>query len=162
MKQKNLSLWLKALIILALLCGVVIYGIYVPNTANMLVNLYRDYDEVVWAYVPMLVFIEGTLLPCLAALVLAWSIATEIGRDNSFCHKNARSMMIIAILAAADVVYFRVGMIVFSLLGAMSGPLWMYSFSSDIVGFAISVCAAVLSHLIRKAALLKEENDMTV
>lgn len=159
MKQKTLSLWLKSLIILALIFGALIYGLYVPLIAH---EMRGTYPELAWAYRPMLIFLEGTLIPCLAALGLAWSIASEIGCDNSFSHKNARSMMVIAILAAADVVYFRGGMIVFAILGASSGPVLLMSFLADVVGLAISVCAAVLSHLIKKAAFLKEENDLTV
>lgn len=159
MTQKNLSRWLKAVIIVGVLVGVGVYGWFVPMAAQE----YRaSYPEFAWAYPPFLAFILGTGLPCFASLFFAWKIAAEIGRDNSFSRINAKHMKVIAILALCDVIYFRVGLIVFALLGASSAPILITTVFIDIAGLAISVCSAALSHLILKAAVMREENDMTI
>ena len=159
MTQKNLSYWLKAVIITALMVGIGVYGFFVPQFAES----YRDaYDGLSSFYMPMLIFLTGTGVPCFASLIFAWKIASQIGRDNSFCRENAESMKVIAILALADVIYFRVGMIIFAVVDITTVPMLFMTFLLDIAGLAISVCSAALSHLILKAAMLREENDLTI
>ena len=46
--------------------------------------------------------------------------------------------------------------------GAMSGPALILSVLVGTVGVIIALCAGALSHLILKAAVLREENDLTV
>jgi len=159
MTQKNLSYWLKAVILVAAMVGAWVYGFFVPEIAGS----YRDaYGEYAKFYLPMLIFITGTGVPCFASLVFAWNIASRIGMDNSFCRENAVSMKVIAILALADVIYFRIGLIIFAFLNISSAPMFFLTLFLDIVGLAISVCSAALSHLILKAAMLREENDLTI
>ena len=49
-----------------------------------------QYPELAWLVTPGLVAVSVSVIPIIIALVLFWKICTEIGRDNSFCHKNAR------------------------------------------------------------------------
>lgn len=160
MSQKTLSYWLKAVIIAAALVGVWLYGLIVPMVASSI----REVGD--HLYMPVLLFLLGTGLPCFASLLFAWKVASEIGRDNSFSRINAHCMKIISALALGDVLYFTIGMIVMVMVHHEAFlwffPLCMFSAFLIIAGLAISICSAALSHLILKAAVLREENDMTI
>ncbi len=160
MTQKTFSNLLKAVIVLAFLCCAVVYALYVPAIAQEAADNFAEFSSL---YVPALLFVELTALPILAALVLAWRIADAIGQDNSFCRANASRMKAISLLALGDVVYFWVGLAVFAFgWGAASGPETILAILIGSAGIILSVCAGALSHLILKAAQLREENDLTV
>lgn len=160
MSQKTLSYWLKAVIVVVALLGVWLYGFLVPLIAEAV-----DYYETS-VYFPVLVFLMGTGVPCFASLVFAWRVASEIGRDNSFSRINAKCMKIISFLALGDVIYFVLGTIIMFFWHRETVlwlfPLAMFWMFLIIAGLAISVCSAALSHLILKAAVLREENDLTI
>ena len=99
MTQKTFSNLLKAVIILAFLCVAVVYALYVPAVAD---ECRTSYPELASLYLPALIFIELTAAPVLAAFVLSWFIARDIGRDQSFTRVNARRMKAISFLALAD------------------------------------------------------------
>ena len=160
MTQKTFANLLKAVIVLALFCCAIVYILYVPAIAREAAD---SYAELAALYVPALVFVELTALPILLALVLAWQIAHAVGQDNSFCRANASRMKAISLLALGDVVYFWIGIAVFGFgWGAASGPEFILAVLIGSAGIILSVCAGALSHLILKAALLREENDLTV
>lgn len=159
MTQKNLSLWLHGVILTAAACVLLVYLWLLPGVTY---DLASEYHAAAFLYYPALFFLEGTALPILSALVFAWLIAREIGRDNSFSRKNAEFMKVIAGLALGDVVYFQLGVLVFAVCGILHPSVFIAVFLLDCVGLAISVCAAALSHLILKAAVIREENDLTV
>ena len=160
MTQKTFSNLLKAAILLAFLCCAAVYGLYVPAIADEARTCDASLSSL---YLPCLIFVELTALPILAAFVLAWQIASEIGRDNSFSRANASRMKAISFLALGDVAYFWIGIVVFWFaFNAKSGPLLILTFLVGAAGVIVSVCAGALSHLILKAAVLREENDLTV
>ena len=160
MTQKTFANLLKTAILLAFLCTAAVYVLYLPAVADETRTVAASLSSL---YLPCLIFAELTVVPILCAMVLAWRIASEIGRDNSFCRENARRMKIIAWLALADAAYFWAGILVFWFaFGAASGPLLILSVLIGMVGVIIALCAGALSHLILKAAILREENDLTV
>ena len=91
--------------------------------------------------------------PIAVALVLFWKICTEIGRDNSFCHQNARWLSGIGVCALIDTGYCAVGTVTLEIIAG--SPIWL-------LGTAVCVAAFLLSHLVLKAADLKSENDLTI
>ena len=68
----------------------------------------------------------------------------------------------ISYLAGADTVALISGNIVFLILNVNHPSVFLVSLLIGIVGIGISVGAAVLSHLIQKAANLQDENDLTI
>ncbi|MBQ8370769.1 MAG: DUF2975 domain-containing protein [Clostridia bacterium] len=159
MTQSNLSKWLRAVIIAAAVCVLLVYLWLLPMTLR---DLSLAYYIGAFLFLPALIFLELTGVPILIALGFAWCIAGEIGRDNSFSRRNASYMKRIAALALIDVVYFQVGILFFAFCGFYHPGVFLAVFFLDCVGLAISVCAAALSHLILKAAAIREENDLTV
>ena len=75
MDQKRLSKWMKIIVIGAALCGLVVYAFVVPGLADEERTMYPEFEN---RYLPWLLFLLGTGLPCFAALIPAWMIAADI------------------------------------------------------------------------------------
>ena len=159
MKKKSLSNWLKAIIIGMGFIGLVFYGLVVPALGNDLVSHYPEYSD---AYYLWVAFLWLTAVPCYIVLYLAWKISDNIGKDNSFSKENAVSMKYISMLAAGDSIFFFIGNIIYLVIGFNHPSVVLASLVIVFIGVSIAVAAAVLSHLILKAAQLKEENDLTI
>ncbi len=172
MKQKELSILLRAVVVL---CGLV-WLVFANWFGRMLGIAIRD-GAYVLAY-PLLLCLM--LLPPLVVLWDAWHIFTQIGRNNSFCVENARRLRRISLCALVDTV-LDVVMLVYGLIykfhiSAASAPSDSFFSRLDgdvfgavvrclfvaFIGVAVTVAAAALSHLTLKAADLQDENDLTI
>ena len=159
MEQKALSKWLKLVLLGTGLCGLAVYLFIVPAYGVSLRSQYPEFSNRYW---PWLIFLWVSGVPCYAALVLGWRIAGNIGRDASFSLDNARCLRIIALLAALDAAYFFLGNLVLLFLNMSHPGVVLISLLVVFAGATVAVAAAALSHLVRKAALLQEENDLTI
>ena len=157
MDQKKLAIWLKAIVVGCALCGIALFGFILPRFLAYVAGEVPDLPFTAW-----LVFMLVLAVPCYAVLVCIWRMANEIGSDNSFSDTNARMLKYIALLAGADSVLLLVGNLVFLLTKHSIPTLALVSAFVCFVGLAISVGAACLSHLVHKAALMQEENDLTI
>lgn len=159
MKQNTLSKWLQLIIAGVGICGVIIYGAVVPMAARAAVDQFPEFSGCQW---PWLILIWVTAVPCYIALVLAWKIAGNIGADRSFSIANAKLLKWISVLAAADSAIFFVGNLIYWLLNMNHPSILLFSFLIEFLGVAISVTSAALSHLVRKAADLQDQSDLTI
>ena len=160
MSQKTLSLLLKIVLIGVALCVLAVYAWIVPELGAPLAE--AGDGEFAHLYVPWLIIIELTALPVIAALVIAWMIACNIGRDRSFCRQNAKLLAVIAVLAAADGAYFFIANVVMLLLNYSHPGMLIFSMLACFAALAVCVAAAALSHLVYKAAKLQTESDLTI
>jgi hypothetical protein len=116
-------------------------------------------------------------IPIFAALVDAWLILGDIGRNNSFCEKNAQRLMRISRYALVVTVLWLIVTVCHSLVNALitlpsqtlETTLGIHPYGImvlgiflTLVGAAASIAAAALSHLTRKAAAIQDENDLTI
>ena len=159
MTQNTLAKWLKAIIIGLGIFGVIVYGIVIPECGDMLISMYPEFS---YCYDPWLIFIRMTGIPCYAVLMLVWKVAVNIGKDNSFSIENARLMKWVAGMALLDVTFFFIGNIIFLFLSMNHPGIVIASLLIVFIGVAVAVAAVVLSHLIAKAAVLKEQTDLTI
>ncbi len=159
MKQKSLSRWLKIITIGMAIIGAVLYFAVFPVIGNEMAERYPEYAH---CFYPWLIFLWLTAVPCYIVLIFVWKTAGNIGRDNSFCKDNAVMMKNIFLLAAIDSAFFFVGNIVYWLIGFNHPSILLASFVIVFLGVSFSVAAAAISHLIFKAADMKEENDLTI
>lgn len=159
MEQKSLSLVLKIVLIGLGAAGAVVYFWLLPVFGSDFAASNPGWEG---CFRPWLIFLWMTAAPCYAALFFGWSIAVEIGRDNSFSNKNAKSLRAIAVLAAVDAAFFFLGNILFLLLDMSHPGVLLLSCFIVFGGVAIAVVAACLSHLVYKAAKMREENDLTI
>ena len=159
MTQNTLSKWLKAIIIGLGIFGVLVYGSVIPECGDMLVSMYPEFS---YCYYPWLIFIWITGIPCYAVLVFAWKVAVNIQNDNSFSMENARLMKWVACMALSDVTFFFIGNVIFLFLNMNHPSIMIASLLIVFIGVAVAVAAVILSHLIAKAAVLKEQTDLTI
>ena len=159
MEQKALAKWLKLVLLGMGLCGLAVYFFIIPAYGASLRSLYPEFSNRFW---PWLIFLWVSGVPCYVVLALGWRIAANIGRDASFSMDNARCLRHIALLAALDGAYFFLGNLILLFLNMSHPGVVLGSLLVVFAGAAVAVAAAALSHLVRKAALLQEENDLTI
>lgn len=155
MKQKELSILLRVIIAICALAALV-FGAFVCITAAKSILLDHNWESV---YLSLTVLL---FVPLFAALWELWRIFTEIGRDNSFCLENALRLRRVSFYAVADTILELISAVLLLSLDA-SHLVWLpVKLLLMLVGIAMAVACAALSHLTRKAALLKDENDLTI
>ena len=159
MTQKNLSVWLKVIIGGLVILALIVYGFIVPEAGKTILSGAPEFKS--W-YLPWLIFSWLTAVPCLIAAIFAWKVADNIGKDRSFSNENALLLKRISILAALEGALIVTGNIVFFLLGMNHPGIVIALFMIAFVPFAVSVACAALSHLVKKAADLQEESDLTI
>ncbi len=159
MKQDRLAGWIRFIIIGVGICALVVYAAVIPMLGQSIIY---DAPEFAGWYVPWLVFISITAIPVFIALCLCWKVTRNIGSDRSFSMENARLLKWVSWLAAADSAYFFIGNIVMLFLNMSHPGVTLLSLLVVFVGVAVSIAAAVLSHLIVKAADLQEQSDLTI
>ncbi len=159
MKQQHLSLTLRIIIIVLALIGLVFYLLILPEIGRTMVYNNPEFSH---AYYPWLIGLWVSALPCFAVLVFCWLITANIKRDRSFSIENARYMKIISILAGADAVYFFILNITLLMMNMNHPGIVLGSLLVTFIGICICAAAAVLSHLILKAADLQDQSDLTI
>ena len=159
MEQTTLSKWLKIVLVGVGICGLIVYLLIIPSYGTSLKSMYPEFQNRYW---PWVIFLWVTAIPCYTALVFGWNIAVNIGKDKSFTTDNAHYLKWISWLAAGDSAFFFVGNVAL-LFANMSHPgVTLFSLLVVFAGIAVTVAAAALSHLVRKAAVLQEQSDLTI
>ncbi len=143
----------------AALIGLLAAFVFLPMLASALLEEFPAYQKWYW---PCLIYGWVVLLPGFAGLWEFWKICVEIGRDNSFSQKNARSLFRICLLALTMAALLAAGVAALCLLG-MGLPALLIA----MLGFAaacalVALLANALSQLVRRAAAIKSENDLTI
>jgi len=159
MKQTTLAKWLKVIIIIAALFGISVFAIFIPLCGKDLTAAYPEFENRYW---PWLIFLWAAAVPCFAALITGWMLADSMKKDKCFTFANAKRLKLISLLAAGDTAFFFAGNIVLLFLDLSHPGIVLETLVIVFAGIAISVAAAALSHLIRKAAELQEQSDLTV
>ena len=139
--------------------GLLAAFVLLPTLASAMLEEYPAYQKWYW---PGLVYCWIVLLPGFAGLWEFWKICVQIGRDDSFSQENARSLFRICLLALTMAALLAAGVAVLCLLG-MGLPALLIA----MLGFAaacalVALLANALSQLVRRAAAIKSENDLTI
>ncbi|SFG35176.1 Protein of unknown function [Lachnospiraceae bacterium C7] len=159
MEQRVLAKWLKIIIIGVGICGIGICFGVLPACGNAI--LY-DYPELTNCFWPWLIFLWVCCVPCYVILGLGWKIANQIGKNQSFSNANAEYLKWISWVMSGDAAFFMVGNILLLLVNMSHPGVMLLSLIVVFVGIAVAVAAAVLSHLVKKAADLQEQSDLTI
>ena len=159
MKQTTLAAWLRAILLGMGICGLGVYAGAVPMLGESLVAEYPEFRR---CYLPWLGLIWATALPCFLALGCGWRIAGNIGLDRSFTVTNARLLRWISVLAAWDAAVFFGGNLIYLLLDLNHPGIVLFSLLVSFAGVAIAVAFAALSQLVRRAAVLQDQSDLTI
>ena len=159
MEQKSLSKWLKIILAGTGVCALIVYLAVIPMLGQGIVGQNPDMAN---RYMPWLAFLWATGAPCLAALVLGWRIAVNIGKDRSFSVENAKLLKVISALAAGDAGFFLAGNVMLLLMNLSHPGVVLLSMLVVFAGAAVAVAAACLSRLVTKAAALQAQSDLTI
>ena len=160
MNQKNLSKWLKAVIIGTGIFGIAVFGWLLPAYGANFASLNPEFSYCYW---PWLIFLWLCSVPCFVSLYFGWKIANNIENDNSFSFENAKCLKTISKLAAFDSAFFFLGNWVLLFMNMSHiGVAIIFAPFVIFVGIAVSVVCAALSHLVYKSAVLQTENDLTI
>lgn len=159
MEQKTLSKWISAVLFGAAIIGFLIFFIIIPIYGKIFLAGYPEFSSAFW---PWLIFLWLFAIPCYAAIIVGLKISKRIGLDQSFSMENAESLKMISYLAAGDTLFFALGNGAMLLLNMSHPGVMIASLFISFIGFAVAIAAAALSHLVKKAAVMKEENDFTI
>ncbi len=159
MNQSTLSKWMKAIIIMFAVCGGIIFGFVLPYATVQILNSFKEYQNFIISW---LIFSLTTTIPCYAVLLIAWKIATSIANNKAFTKDNSQRLKKVSILAFVSSIYLFIGNIIFFILNANPVAWFAALLLVCFIGVSISVASAVLSYFVNKAAILKEENDLTI
>lgn len=159
MKQKELSVWLRAVVVVGWVACVLLAWPIAPKLAE---DAATDIPELAYLAWPCLAVFWLGIIVVAVALWYGWRIFAEIGRDNSFCAANARRLRAISHLALIDTMLCLAVIVALLLLHALHPGVFLLLLLIAVIGAGITVAAAALSHLTMKAAALQKENDLTI
>lgn len=158
-KQNELSLWLKLIIIL---CGCfgLLFCIYIgPETGRAVLLSSKSLKGL---YKPFVLFIWITGVPFFSALFLGWKICSEIPSDKSFTVKNANRLKRISILSMTEGILYIGALLYIFVAGSYHTSVLVILLLILFFSVVISIFTSLLSHLIRKASEIKDDNDLTI
>jgi hypothetical protein len=159
MKQDAFSKYLKGLVIAMAVLGMLLCVFFVPGFGKDIVKVN---PALTYLYYPSLGFVYFTAIPVYIVLWNAWRIFCNIGKNNSFCFENSTRLKNIAYLASADTLLYVAAAIALLSMDALGWNALIFIVIIVFIGFAMAIVCSSLSHLVDKAATLKEENDLTI
>ena len=157
MDQKGLSFMLRLLVVLVAAAGAALSAALIRYGRGLCLE--RSQPEL---FVPCLIFFLLTLTVVYAALCLAWRIFASIGRDQSFTLDNARRLKLISWLACADALAYLLALPILVNVTSVKPLTVLVLLLLAFAGLCMTVASACLSHLVKKAADLKSEQDLTI
>lgn len=161
MKQKKISYWLKGLVIILMLLGIVFWGgvIYLSVSFRKMLDVAQD-----WKY--FLSIGQHTYVAAFyfAILVQFWKVCTEIGRDNSFSLENVKSFHLMSIFGGAEAIGFAARIVGNLVLGEVESGFLIIAFTGAelFVAVVFLILCECLSQLIENAYEVKRENELTI
>lgn len=159
MKQKELSKWMKAIIFIACLMGLVFCVWVVPSIGHDAVTTDPELGFMYW---PCLLFIWLTAIPFYASLYISFKICGRIAMDESFCAENALGLKHISILSLLECLLYFIAVMTLLMIHLLHPGVLIMIVFIQFVGLSIAIVSAMLSHLIKKASDIKIENDLTI
>jgi hypothetical protein len=159
MREKGLSAWLKLIIVFCGFFGL-LFCIYIaPETGR---EILLDSGKLKTLYNPFITFIWITGIPFFTALVLGWQICSDIGSDQAFTVKNADRLKIISVLSMIEGFLYIGALLYLFVVGSYHANILVILLLILFFSVIISVFTSMLSHLVRNASEIKQDNDLTI
>ncbi len=159
MSQKGIAKILKLFCCVVAVVGAFFFFVYAPLLVDELALMFPEAAYLKW---PGLIGIWAIAVICYVVLGNFWMICVRIGEDNSFCDENAACMKRMGLLSFAVAVLLTGAMIFLGCLGFLGIAYFIVYFLLMCVVGGVGVLCLALSALIRRAAQMKEENDLTI
>ncbi|GGI45664.1 hypothetical protein GCM10008018_13290 [Paenibacillus marchantiophytorum] len=159
MRQKELSAWLKLIIIICGLFGL-LFCLYIgPETGRGILLDSGNRQEL---YHPFVAFIWITGIPFFTSLVLGWRICSCIGSDQAFTFTNADRLKIVSILSMIEGILYVGALLYLLIVGSYHMNIVVILLLILFFSVVISVFTSMLSHLVRNASEISQDNDLTI
>ena len=159
MSSKSLCQIVRTAVIAVTICGLITCGYILPAIGADIIQSNPEFTH--W-YLPWLIFLLITSMPCFVILALVWKVSSAIKQERVFTFQTARLVKIAAMIMFCDVIFFFAGNFVLFLLNMNHPGIFFLSFFVDVFGIALALSAAILSRYLTKAAVLQEEADGTI
>jgi len=159
MSQNIIAKILKVFCCVVAVVGAFFFFVYAPLLVDELALMFPEAAYLKW---PGLAGVCAIAVLCYAVLGNFWMICVRIGEDNSFCNENADGMKRMGLLSFAVAVLLTGGMVFLGCLGFLGIAYLIVYFLLMCVVCGVGVLCLALSALIRRAAQMKEENDLTI
>ncbi|MGE6540422.1 DUF2975 domain-containing protein [Bacillus luti] len=159
MKQRELSIWLKLIIIFCGCMGM-LFCIYIGPATGKAVLL--ESEQLKGLYNPFISFIWSTGVPYFIALFLGWKICSDIAVDEAFTSQNAKRLKTISILSMMEGILYIGALLYIFIVGNYHTSILVIVLLILFFSVVISIFTSLLSHLVRKASDIKEDNDLTI
>lgn len=159
MSQKGIAKLLKIFCGVVALVGAFFFLLYVPLRIEELAEMFPEAAYLKW---PGIIGIWVIAVLCYVVLGNFWMICVRIGEDNSFCNENADCMKRMGLLSFAVAVLLTGAAFFLGCLGFLGIAYFLVYFFAMCVVCGVGVLCLALSALIRRAAQMKEENDLTI
>ena len=159
MKQKKISLWLKAVTIAIALMGLAFFG-----SATAYAFAFRpDYNDPVPVYLRQnIVFLWVTAILCFLVLFFFWKIINEIGNDNSFSMENVKNFKSMAVCGVLIILEYVLRIIVWLIKGDLEFIPLTYTLLKIFVFIIFVILCIAMSKLVQNAYEIKQENELTI
>lgn len=156
MRQRKISYWLKGMIIVLGIMGVLLFGGLTWYAFSM---RSADPGNPQWQ---LIFFSWYTAVLCYLVLYQFWQVCTQIGRENSFSLENVRSFHRMGLCGAAEIVG-QAGCLIWRGIYHELDTFNILLIAVKIIlaGMFILLCEA-LSRLVQYAYEMKQENDLTI
>ena len=142
---------------IALLGSLLMMFVHAPIRGSQLKQAYPGAAHLFWPGLTLFWVFGGLLL---AALIQYWKICKNIGENRSFCPENVARMKTISVLLISAAALCVVPVILFLIHGITA--LWAEFAVFGMASLAMGMLAYALHKLLKNAAALQAENDLTV
>lgn len=159
MSQTEISNWLKTIVVVLAVTGALIFCLLVPLLASNLITAYRSHLPVI---IPTLVCVYVVAFLCYSILFYFWKVSREIGHDNTFSLENSNAFSKISKICLGMIAPCMASLLLLGIPGILHPAILVFYLIVIIIAAVLAVLAAAMSHLIRKAYDLKQENDLTI
>lgn len=139
--------------------GLIFFVWYIPN---IVYSAAYEMAEVAYLACPGVIGIWCIGVLCYLALYYFWKICTCISIGNGFSKESALYMKKIGILAWLVCLLIIAGDFILLIFNSLNGAMIIFTFFVIIAGVGIAIICWGLSQLILNAAMIKDENDLTI
>ncbi len=156
MKQHMISQWLKGLVILLGILGILFFG-----GLSVVAFWLRDSFDLsrTWIFI---FYSWYTAILCYGVLFQFWKVCNEIGADNSFSMENAQAFRKMGMLGIAAGVGYVARMLHFIIIGEVYWWSILYPVLLILLSVIFVILCLALSALVKNAYEVKLENELTI
>lgn len=158
MKKFSIVLFQLGILFVAL-CILLLAFFWLPQTAEAFAI---DAPEYAYLQYPLLFGIWITLMPFILAIVEALRISRKVALDQVFTGASADHLKRIKLCAYGIMTLYVVGFVILLQLVEMNPGIALLGILISLTSMMIGLITGILEALLRKALVIKEENDLTV